>query len=188
MTIELESQEAADQTTMRPATAADVRATVGLRLLACAASLAAAAVVATNRQDRWGITATFTMFQVWVAFVAISFACAAYSVLTAIFVRTLVSSHWLHHADQFTVTLLAAATAGAGAVGSVAMWGNKPSGWYPVCRLYRLYCDRGAVSLALAFVAFAALGVASSLSRFPRAPPPPPPPRPPANLAEQQLV
>ncbi|WVZ91975.1 hypothetical protein U9M48_038077 [Paspalum notatum var. saurae] len=176
MTIELESQEAADET-MRAATAADVRATVALRLLASAASLAAAVVVATNRQDRWGITVTFTMFQVWVAFVAISSACAAYSVLTAIFVRSLIATHWLHHADLFTVTLLAAATAGAGAVGSVAMWGNKPSGWYPVCRLYRHYCDRGAVSLALAFVAFAALGAASGLSRFPRAPPTPPAPR-----------
>lgn len=73
---------------------------------------------------------------------------------------------------QFTVNLLTAAAAGAGAVGSVAMWGNKPSGWFAVCRIYRLYCDKGAVSLALAFVAFAALGVGASLSRYPRAPPP----------------
>lgn len=79
------------------------------------------------------------------------------------------------HAMQFTVNLQAASTAGAGAVGSVAMWGNEPSGWFAVCRLYRLYCNKGAVSLALAFVAFAALGVASSLSRFPRAPPAPAP-------------
>lgn len=68
---------------------------------------------------------------------------------------------------QFSVNLQAASTAGAGAIGSVAMWGNEASGWFAVCRFYRLYCDRGAVSLALAFVA---LGVASSLSRFHRAP------------------
>lgn len=47
MTMELESQ------------------VVVLRLLAFAASLAAAVVVVTNRQDRWGITVTFKMFAVW---------------------------------------------------------------------------------------------------------------------------
>ncbi|CAD6245893.1 unnamed protein product [Miscanthus lutarioriparius] len=171
MTMELESQVVVVETTTRAATAAHVRTTVALRLLAFAASLAAAVVIATNRQDRWGITVTFKMFAVWEAFVAINFACAAYALLTAVFVKKLVSKHWLHHMDQFTVNLQAASTAGAGAVGSIAMWGNEPSGWYAVCRLYRLYCDRGAVSLALAFVAFVALGVASSLSRFPRAPP-----------------
>jgi uncharacterized protein (TIGR01569 family) len=68
---------------------------------------------------------------------------------------------------QFSVNLQAASTAGAGAIGSVAMWGNEASGWFAVCRFYRLYCDRGAVSLALAFVALAALAVATGLSRFP---------------------
>jgi hypothetical protein len=34
-------------------------------VLALAASLAAAVVVATNRQDRWGITVTFRIFVVW---------------------------------------------------------------------------------------------------------------------------
>ncbi|RCV32037.1 hypothetical protein SETIT_6G226100v2 [Setaria italica] len=178
MTVELESQEeaAAAETTMTmvAASAAHVRTSAALRVLAFAASLAAAVVVATNRQDRWGIIVSFRMFAVWEAFVAINFACAAYSLLTAIFVRRLVSKHWLHHGDLLTVNLQAASTAGAGAVGSVAMWGNQPSGWFAVCSLYRLYCDRGAVSLALAFVSFAALGVATTLSRFPRAPPPPP--------------
>ncbi|KAL6661885.1 hypothetical protein ACP70R_001269 [Stipagrostis hirtigluma subsp. patula] len=169
--IELESQEAAVET-MRPASAAHVRAAAALRLVAFAAALAAAMVVVTNRQDRWGVRVSFKMFDVWEAFVAINFVCAAYSVLTALFVKRLISEFWLHHADQFMVNLQTAATAGAGAVGSVAMWGNKPSGWFAVCRLYRLYCDKGAVSLALAFVAFTALGVASALSRFPRAPPP----------------
>lgn len=37
---------------------ARTRTTVALRLLAFAASLAAAVVVATNRQDRWGIVVT----------------------------------------------------------------------------------------------------------------------------------
>jgi uncharacterized protein (TIGR01569 family) len=109
--------------------------------------------------------------------VAINFACAAYSLATAIFAGRLASKHWLHHADQMAVNLQAASTAGAGAVGSIALWGNEPSGWFAVCRLYRLYCDRGAVALALSAVSFAALGVATTLSRFPcRAPPPPPPP------------
>ncbi|OEL18039.1 hypothetical protein BAE44_0020941 [Dichanthelium oligosanthes] len=220
MTIELlESQQGAaagERETMRAASAAHVRTSVALRLVALAASLAAAVVVATNRQDRWGITVSFRMFAVWEAFVAISFAFAAYSALTAIFVKKLISKHWLHHIDlvpyiisvhafislffsplymrspsctrgphrnaanvrtfamQLTVNLQAASTAGAGAVGSVAMWGNEPSGWYPVCRLYRLYCGRGAVALALAFVSVVALGVAATLSRFPRAPPSPP--------------
>ncbi|KAF8739214.1 hypothetical protein HU200_013939 [Digitaria exilis] len=175
MTIELESQAVAPETTKTmtmPASAAHVRTSAALRLLAFAASLAAATVVATNRQDRWGITVTFRMFAVWEAFVAINFACAAYALLTAILVRRLVCKQWLHHGDVVTVNLQAASTAGAGAVGSVAMWGNEPSGWFAVCRLYRLYCDRGAVSLALAFVSFAALGVAATLSRFPRTPPP----------------
>jgi hypothetical protein len=64
--IELESQEEAVETMIRVATVAHVRASRGLRLLAFAASLAAALVVVTNRQDHWGVTATFTMFQVWV--------------------------------------------------------------------------------------------------------------------------
>ncbi|XP_062195326.1 CASP-like protein UU-1 [Phragmites australis] len=170
--VELESQEAVE--TMRVATAAHVRTSVTLRLLAFAASLVAAVVVVTNRQDRWGITVSFEMFAVWEAFVAINFACAAYTVLTALFLKKLIKVH-IHcccRSMQLTVNLQTAATAGAGAVGSVAMWGNKPSGWFAVCRLYRLYCDKGAVSLALASVAFVALGVASTLSRFPRAPPP----------------
>ncbi|RLM61274.1 CASP-like protein UU-1 [Panicum miliaceum] len=158
MTIErLESQAAAAavETTMKTASAADVRTSAALRLLALAASLAAAVVVATNRQDRWGITVTFRMLAVWE--------------------YRLVSKHWLHHADQLAVNLQAASTAGAGAIGSVAMWGNQPSEWFAVCRLYRLYCDKGAVSLALAFVSFVALGAAATLSRFPARPPPPPP-------------
>lgn len=71
---------------------------------------------------------------------------------------------------QFMVNLQAAATAGAGAVGSIAMWGNKPSGWYAVCRMYHRYCNVGAVALALSFVAFLSLGVACTLSRYPRTP------------------
>ena len=65
MTMELESQVVVVETTTRAATAAHVRTTVALRLLAFAASLAAAVVIATNRQDRWGITVTFKMFAVW---------------------------------------------------------------------------------------------------------------------------
>jgi hypothetical protein len=44
--------------------------------------------------------------------VAINFACAAYALLTAVFVKRLVGKHWLHHMDQvrirhtYTVTLL----------------------------------------------------------------------------------
>ncbi|KAG2585319.1 hypothetical protein PVAP13_6KG383066 [Panicum virgatum] len=159
MTIEqLESQAVAvaETTTMRAASDAELRTSAALRLAAFAASLAAAVVVATNRQDRWGITVTFRMFAVWEAFVAVNLACAAYSALTAALVKRLVSRHWLHHADQLAVNLQAA-------------------GWFAVCRLYRLYCDKGAVSLALAFVSFFALGAAATLSRFPARPPPPPP-------------
>ena len=66
MTMELESQVVVvETTTTRAASAAHVRTTVALRLLAFAASLAAAVVIATNRQDRWGITVTFKMFAVW---------------------------------------------------------------------------------------------------------------------------
>ncbi|XP_062191349.1 CASP-like protein UU-1 [Phragmites australis] len=134
---ELESQEAVE--TIRAASAAHVRTSAALRLLAFAASLAAAVIVVTNREARWGVSVSFKMFDVW---------------------------------EYLMMNLQTAATAGAGAMGSVAMWGNKPSRWFAVCRLYRLYCNKGAVSLALAFVAFAALGVAGTLSRYPRAPPP----------------
>ena len=68
MTIEqLESQAVAvaETTTMRAASDAELRTSAALRLAAFAASLAAAVVVATNRQDRWGITVTFRMFAVW---------------------------------------------------------------------------------------------------------------------------
>ncbi|XP_039855427.1 CASP-like protein UU-1 [Panicum virgatum] len=157
MTIEqLESQAVAvaETTTMRAASDAELRTSAALRLAAFAASLAAAVVVATNRQDRWGITVTFRMFAVWEAFVAVNLACAAYSALTAALVKRLVSRHWLHHADQLAVNLQAASTAGADR---------------------RRRGDWGAVSLALAFVSFFALGAAATLSRFPARPPPPPP-------------
>ncbi|KAL6900947.1 hypothetical protein ACP4OV_005623 [Aristida adscensionis] len=169
--VELESQEAAPPETMRVASPAHV----ALRAAACGAALAAALVVVTNRQDRWGVRATFTMFDVWEVFVGVSFACAAYAMATAILVNKLISKPWLHHADQLAVNLQTAATAGAGAIGSVALWGNEPSGWFAVCRLYRIYCDKGAVSLALSFLAFTALAAASTLSRYPTPPPPPPP-------------
>ncbi|VAI74479.1 hypothetical protein VPH35_122996 [Triticum aestivum] len=165
--VELESQDAA---TMNVASAKHVTATVALRVGAAVASLAAAVLVVTNRQERWGVEVNFTMFDVWVAFVATNFFCTAYSLLTAIFVKKLIGKRWLHTVDQLVVNLQTAATAGAGAIGSVAMWGNKTSGWYAVCRLYRRYCDVGAVALALSFAAFLSLGSACALSRYPRAP------------------
>ncbi|CAM0911828.1 unnamed protein product [Alopecurus aequalis] len=165
--VELESQEAA---TMKVASAKHVTATVALRVGATATSLAAAILVVTNRQERWGIEVNFTMFDVWVAFVAINFFCAAYSLLTAVFVKKLIGKCWLHPVDQLVVNLQTAATAGAGAIGSVAMWGNDASGWYAVCRLYRRYCSVGAVALALSFAAFLSLGAACALSRYPRTP------------------
>jgi hypothetical protein len=61
--VELESQEAA---TMKVASAKHVTATVALRVGAAATSLAAAVLVVTNRQQRWGIEVNFTMFDVWV--------------------------------------------------------------------------------------------------------------------------
>jgi uncharacterized protein (TIGR01569 family) len=71
---------------------------------------------------------------------------------------------------QLVVNLQTAATAGAGAIGSVAMWGNDASGWYAVCRLYWTYCNVGAVALALSLAAFLCLGAACTLSRYPRTP------------------
>ncbi|KAM0851449.1 hypothetical protein ACQ4PT_052423 [Festuca glaucescens] len=165
--VELESQEA---TTMKVASAKHITATVALRVGAAATSLAAAVLVVTNRQQRWGIEVNFTMFDVWVAFVATNFFCTAYSLLTAVFVKKLIGKGWLHPVDQLVVNLQTAATAGAGAIGSVAMWGNDASGWYAVCRLYRRYCNVGAVALALSFAAFLCLGAACTLSRYPRTP------------------
>jgi hypothetical protein len=78
MTMELESQVVVVETTTSAASAAHVRTTVALRLLAFAASLAAAVVIATNRQDRWGITVTFKMFTVW-EYVYISLGSASFS-------------------------------------------------------------------------------------------------------------
>jgi len=78
MTMELESQVVVVETTTSAASAAHVRTTVALRLLAFAASLAAAVVIATNRQDRWGITVTFKMFAVW-EYVYISLGSASFS-------------------------------------------------------------------------------------------------------------
>jgi len=80
MTMELESQVVVVETTTTTsaASAAHVRTTVALRLLAFAASLAAAVVIATNRQDRWGITVTFKMFAVW-EYVYISLGSASFS-------------------------------------------------------------------------------------------------------------
>jgi hypothetical protein len=68
--VELESQEAA--TTMKVASAKHVTATVALRVGAAATSLAAAVLVVTNRQQRWGIEVNFTMFDVWVYVTAIN--------------------------------------------------------------------------------------------------------------------
>uniref|UniRef100_A0ACD5YB10 Uncharacterized protein n=1 Tax=Avena sativa TaxID=4498 RepID=A0ACD5YB10_AVESA len=164
--VELESQEEA--ATMKVASVKHVTATVALRAGAAATSLAAAVLVVTNRQERWGIEVNFTIFDVWVAFVATNFFCAAYSLITAAFVKKLIGKSWLHTLDQLVVNLQTAATAGAGAIGSVAMWGNDASGWYAVCRLYRRYCNVGAISLALAFAAFLSLGAACTLSRYPR--------------------
>ena len=62
--VELESQEQA--ATMKVASAKHVTATVALRAGAAATSLAAAILVVTNRQQRWGIEVNFTMFDVWV--------------------------------------------------------------------------------------------------------------------------
>lgn len=80
MTMELESQVVVVETTTTTsaASAAHVRTTVALRLLAFAASLAAAVAIATNRQDRWGITVTFKMFAVW-EYVYISLGSASFS-------------------------------------------------------------------------------------------------------------
>ncbi|XP_015694041.2 CASP-like protein UU1 [Oryza brachyantha] len=140
---------------------------VSLRLLAAVTSLAAAVVIATNHQQRWGVRVDFTLFQVWIAFVATHVACAAYAAATAALMRRLGRQGWLHHADQVAVNLVAAAAAGAGAVGSIAMWGNETSGWYAVCRLYRSYCNVGLAALVLSFAALLLLGFACARSRYP---------------------
>eukprot|EP00267_Zea_mays_P032757 XP_008666508.1 CASP-like protein UU-1 [Zea mays] len=113
MTMELESQ------------------VVVLRLLA----FAAAVVVATNRQDRWGIVLTLIEDRYSPSGRgSTNSACAAYALLTRPSTRRSSSAStgcttW----DQFTVNLQAASTA----IGSVALWGNEPSGRFAVCRLYR---------------------------------------------------
>ena len=61
--VELELQEAA---TMKVASAKHVATTTALRVGAAAASMAAAVLVITNHQERWGIEVNFTMFDVWV--------------------------------------------------------------------------------------------------------------------------
>uniref|UniRef100_A0A0D9XA78 CASP-like protein n=1 Tax=Leersia perrieri TaxID=77586 RepID=A0A0D9XA78_9ORYZ len=163
MTIELESQQR-DET----ASTSDIAAVVSLRLLAAATSLAAAVVVITNHQQRWGIRVDFTLFQVWIAFVAMNLGCFLYAAATAAAARRLAGKGWLHNADQLVVNLEAAATAGAGAVGSIAMWGNEASGWYAVCRMYRRYCNAGLAALVLSFAAVLFLGFASVRSRYPK--------------------
>ncbi|KAL5208578.1 hypothetical protein ABZP36_033013 [Zizania latifolia] len=160
--IELESQEVVS-TSYATATA-----TASLRVLASVSSLAAALLVATNHQERWGIRVDFTMFQVWVAFVVINLVCAVYAAATATLTRKLMSQSWLHNMDQLMVNLEAAATAGAGAVGAIAMWGNEASGWFAVCRMYRRYCNVGAAALVLSFAAALFLGFACARSRYPR--------------------
>ncbi|KAF0900019.1 hypothetical protein E2562_026259 [Oryza meyeriana var. granulata] len=163
--MELESQQ-------EVATTSVIVTNTWLRLLAAATSLAAAVVVATNHQQRWGIRVDFTLFQVWIAFVATNLLCAVYAAATAALMRRLVGRCWLHHVDQLVVNLEAAATAGAGAVGSIAMWGNEASGWYAVCRMYRRYCNVGAGALVLSFAAVLLLGFACAQSRYPKTPAP----------------
>lgn len=51
---------------MKVASAKHVTTTVALRVGAAVASLAAAVLVVTNRQERWGVEVNFTMFDVWV--------------------------------------------------------------------------------------------------------------------------
>uniref|UniRef100_A0A0E0IF38 CASP-like protein n=1 Tax=Oryza nivara TaxID=4536 RepID=A0A0E0IF38_ORYNI len=164
--VELESQEA-----VTVASTADIAVDVSLRLLAAATSLAAAVVVAANHQQRWGVRVDFTLFQVWIGFVAVNLVCTVYAVATAAAARKAMGRWWLHHADAVVVNLEAAATAGAGAIGSIAMWGNEASGWYAVCRLYRRYCNAGAAALALSLAAVLLLGVACARSRYPKMPP-----------------
>ncbi|KAG8058508.1 hypothetical protein GUJ93_ZPchr0002g23108 [Zizania palustris] len=158
--IDLESQEVVSTSTVTTAAL--------LRVLASVCSLAAALLVATNHQERWGIRVDFTMFQVWVAFVVMNLVCAVYATATAALTRKLVSKSWLHNTDQLVVNLEAAATAGAGAVGAIAMWGNEASGWFAVCRMYRRYCNVSAAALVLSFAAVLFLGFACARSRYPR--------------------
>uniref|UniRef100_A0A0E0LXD1 CASP-like protein n=1 Tax=Oryza punctata TaxID=4537 RepID=A0A0E0LXD1_ORYPU len=165
--VELESQEVVEV-----ASTSDVVVNVSLRLLAAATSLAAAVVVATNHQQRWGVHVDFTLFQVWIAFVATNLLCTVYAAATAAMARKLMGRWWLHHADVVVVNLEAAATAGAGAIGSIAMWGNEASGWYAVCRMYRRYCNVGVAALVLSFAAILLLGVACARSRYPKKPAP----------------
>ncbi|KAL5221187.1 hypothetical protein ABZP36_025900 [Zizania latifolia] len=158
--IELESQEVAS--TSYATTIASLHG------LASGSSLAAALHVITNHQERWGILVDFTMFQVWVAFVVINFACAIYAATTTMLTRRLMSQSWLHHMDQLVVNLEMAATVGAGAVGAIAMWGNEASAWIAVCHMYRRYCNVGAAMLVLSFTIVLFLGLACARSRYPR--------------------
>ncbi|XP_015695683.2 CASP-like protein UU1 [Oryza brachyantha] len=169
-TPELESQQMEEEEEKKEVVVSggdSVVTDVSLRLLVAATSLAAAVVIATNHQQRWGVRVDFTLFQVWIAFVATNLGCAAYAAATAALMRRLRGRAWLHHADQLAVNLVAAAIAGAGAVGSIAMWGNETSGWYAVCRLYRSYCNVGLAALLLSSAALLLLSFACARSRYP---------------------
>ncbi|WOH10678.1 hypothetical protein DCAR_0730148 [Daucus carota subsp. sativus] len=139
-------------------------AQVSLRIMAMAASLAAASIVLSSNQTVviYGITAHVKYsysptYEFLAAANLIACVLSAISVLILYIIGKYAKSvnyffFFLH--DLVVMTLLMAACSAATAMGYLGRYGNKHAGWIAICGYLDSYCDRITVSVTLSYIAF----------------------------------
>lgn len=139
-------------------------AQISLRIMAMAATLAAAWIVLSNKQTVviYGFTTDVKYsyspaYKFFAAANLIACVLSAVSVLLFYIIGKTSKSinyflFFLH--DLVVMTLLMAGCSAATAIGYLGRYGNKHAGWMAVCGYVESYCNRITISLTLSYIAF----------------------------------
>ncbi|XP_075500460.1 CASP-like protein 1F1 [Primulina tabacum] len=135
---------------------------ISLRILAFAASLAAAWMMLTNKQNAlvYGIwvTASYSYSSAFKFFAYANLIACAFSVvslfLASIFRYTAINptsyfAMFIH--DLIITVLLMAGCAAATAIGFVGKYGVSQAGWLPLCDHFPPFCNRGSAATMLSY-------------------------------------
>ncbi|CAN6485522.1 unnamed protein product [Victoria cruziana] len=134
-----------------------------LRLLAGGAALAAAIIMASNRQTTYifglAVEAKYSYSEAFKFFVAANAIGFLYSLISVSFMARSSSSKYkilfvISVLDLAATALLASGCSAATAVAYIAKNGNEHAGWLAICGYMDSYCNRGGISLACSYAAF----------------------------------
>ncbi|KAG9446270.1 hypothetical protein H6P81_012398 [Aristolochia fimbriata] len=135
-----------------------------IRAAASGASLAAALIMATNKEKKtvygFEMEAKYTYSSAFRFLVGANIAACAYSLASLPFVLMLTANRsrqrcffCLFLLDLMVMGLLTAASSAATAIGLVGKYGNSHTGWGEICSYVGHYCDKTTYSLVCSYAA-----------------------------------